>query len=748
MSIDKQKIKKKIILTIVQCSSCFLICVGIFAYLGEYLSWKNYDFVLKNFGGKIDKPSDDVVLILIDDATLSVGNSVGLGRWPWPRSIYFEILDYINKTDPPRAIFFDLLFTESDVTEPKNDIIFAEAISQAGNIFHNAIIEPEIERKIPQVLDKDIMENLSIPVKNVEIINKYLEPNNENFFPIPCLRSNVPCGTSSKEINTMTTTPESIIKGIAIASVKSDSDGMYRRSKLFHRYGEHYFPSMTLSAIMAYGMDPEITVNKNSLTVGKYTIPIGKTGYYSVNYHSKNRITSYSMGAILTSIAYMNKGEADKILIPPEIFKDKIVIIGISAVAGMDLKNTPIAPSTPGPEIHANIISNIIQNNHIIQQSTAGTLLSSLAIIIACSLIVIFFESSIIQGLGVLFTLIGYFAVSTLLFPTTNYLSNTFFVTFSGFLSSIVSFVYLSLTEGAEKRKYSKILSNMIDPSIVNEALKDLESLKKGGEKKITAFFSDVASFSTISEKLSSADLASLLNEYLSAMTLILKHNGGTLDKYIGDAIVGIFGAPLDLEKSEISAVKSAIEMRKKMKDLQELWKSQNAYCPEAQEMHFRIGLNTGIAKVGFMGTSELASYTMMGDTVNLAARLEAAGKDYAVDILISENTKVAIDQEIFVRLLDAVRVKGKNEPVLIYEVIGYINDIDPNTIQAVNAYEEGFNLYRARNFDLAIDKFQECQTLLGRKDYSSQLLIARCKFYKEQTPPETWDGVFTRTHK
>jgi adenylate cyclase len=164
--------------------------------------------------------------------------------------------------------------------------------------------------------------------------------------------------------------------------------------------------------------------------------------------------------------------------------------------------------------------------------------------------------------------------------------------------------------------------------------------------------------------------------------------------------------------------------------------------------MHFRIGLNSGPAKVGFMGTENLASYTMMGDTVNLAARLEAAGKDYGVEILVSEMTKNKIKDEMFLRQVDAVRVKGKAEPVLIYELIGKMGDIPQNIIESVGLYNEAFNLYRQCKWDEAIAKFNESGKARGALDKSAKLLISRCLEYKDSPPPENWDGVFTRTHK
>jgi adenylate cyclase len=299
-----------------------------------------------------------------------------------------------------------------------------------------------------------------------------------------------------------------------------------------------------------------------------------------------------------------------------------------------------------------------------------------------------------------------------------------------------------------EREKIKGILGSMIDPVVVAEAMKDMQALKRGGEKNITAFFSDIASFSTISEKLSSPDLAALLNEYLSAMTIILKEHEGVLDKYIGDAIVGIYNSPIDVDDHAFKATMASIRMQAKLVDLRKEWILQKKFIPEAQAMKFRIGLNTGFAKVGFMGTDALASYTMMGDTVNLAARLEAAGKDYGVSILASDAVYDQIKDRIFTRRLDVVRVKGKHQPVTLYQVICPKGKENDRHADFVHRYEKGIAAYLEQAWDKAIGLFNEAQRVLNSSDKSSKLLIERCLSYKTVPPPADWDGVFTRTSK
>ena len=222
----------------------------------------------------------------------------------------------------------------------------------------------------------------------------------------------------------------------------------------------------------------------------------------------------------------------------------------------------------------------------------------------------------------------------------------------------------------------------------------------------------------------------------------------GTLDKYIGDAVVGIFGAPIDRKEHYLEAARASLEMLQKLEELKAFWTKNNMYIKDAQNMNIRIGLNTGLAKVGFMGTDSLASYTMMGDTVNLAARLEAAGKDYGVNILISQMTKTKVEAEMFTKKMDAVVVKGKTEPVLIYELIGKNGEVPKHLVEATELYEEAFQLHLNRSWEKAIQKFQESIKAKGKKDKAASMLIERCEFYITNPPPENWNGSFVRTHK
>ncbi len=724
-----------------------LLIIPLQLLLGKYMYNKTFDFMVSNIGGKIKMPHDDVLLILIDQNAMVLGEELGFGRWPWPRNIYHDLLIYLNESNGPKAIFMDIMFASRDKTDDQNDPLFAQAIAENGNVFHNVFFQHNDETDKIIYLPDDVVQNFALTIENGDMLNFTHDVHNEYEMPLACLRADVPCDTPQYA----TEDAQPICAGLSIALSSPDADGVYRRVKALHRYNDRDYPSLALSAVLAHQNLGNVVeaVGKQTLKAGKHRIPLSKEKEYLINYHVKERIPDYSMSIVLESAISYFSGDSENVTLAPEFFDDKIVIIGVSAIGGQDLKTTPIDERTPGPEIHANMISNLLQDNHITQVHSFAALLTSLLLMVITVYLVVFSQHPFIKIASNVAIYTVYAVVTFIVFSMTNYLLHTFFTLSTGIIATTGSYMFLSFTEGAERRKYSRILGNMIDPAIVHEALNDLDSLKKGGEKYITAFFSDVASFSTISEKLTSAELAALLNEYLSAMTVVLKQHYGTLDKYIGDAIVGIFGAPVEIEGTALHACRASLDMHNQLKVLHEKWVRDNAYCKEAQSMLFRIGLNTGIAKVGFMGTEQLASYTMMGDTVNLASRLEAAGKDYGVTTLVSESTAGEAGDEMFMRRIDRVRVKGKLKPVDIYELISRKGEAPREIVEYSELYEQGFNLYQNRDWTGAVKFFRQSLKAKGaQKDKAVSMLIARCNYYKRNGPPEDWDGAFTRTHK
>ncbi len=701
------------------------------------------DFRYVNFNPN-NKFTDKLVIVDIDENSLTTyANTPLFGRWPWNRKVYPPILQYIAEGGA-KMILFDIMFFE----ETQDDADLIRMTMGLGNVSHAITIKTEdLNESELKPYHDSVPENIlkqSIFVENFEELG--IIQNNLLNFP-----------SASFVEGRQKYLLADFAPFVHVVTYSADGDGVARKAYPVFNYLGKIYPSLGIQAYHAmYPIHKYIASRENLRLVQEdgniKDIPLNTKGQYRLHYYNKetlDKLNRIGISGVIDTIRALQAGEIkddSQGKVPKSSFQDKIVIIGTSAASTYDVRLTPYGDQ-PGFTYYAVFISNLFEN-HILTSPPKFLWIFILGVFLPFAIYFsLFYQNVVLRVILPLLVFIAYPILSFVVFKFNIHLPLAEFI-ISYPVVVLNCMAYLSLTEGAERRKYNKILSNMVDPTIVSEALKDLDALKKGGEKEITAFFSDVAGFSTISEQLSSIELAALLNEYLSAMTIILKENKGTLDKYIGDAIVGIFGAPIERPNHFLEAAKASLEMLDKLAELKQYWKEHNKYIPDAQEMNIRIGLNTGKAKVGFMGTDNLASYTMMGDTVNLAARLEAAGKDYGVSILISENTKVRIEKEFFTRELDLVRVKGKNEPIRIYELISTMSNINPIIQESTEIYEEAFQFYLKRDWSKAIRLFEESKKRKGQKDKAVDMLVERCEFYLKNPPEESWDGVFTRTHK
>lgn len=289
-----------------------------------------------------------------------------------------------------------------------------------------------------------------------------------------------------------------------------------------------------------------------------------------------------------------------------------------------------------------------------------------------------------------------------------------------------------------ERDKVRNLLGKVVSPDVATELLKSKE-LKLGGEERtMTAFFSDIAGFTSISEKMEPAGVVDLLNEYLSAMSDIIYEFGGTVDKYIGDAIVAFWGAPLAVENHPELCVKAAVAMQKKLMELRASWRVQGR-----PELFIRAGINTGRMVVGNMGSKDRMDYTIVGDAVNLAARLEGANKHYGANILTSEFTQVHIREKFLVRELDIVRVEGKEEPVRIFEVIDHIENASKEQRDFVRLFEHALSAFRNLDLERAEELFKTCHEYSRTSDKACELYLRRIAKLRLSPPPEGWDKVY-----
>ena len=369
-------------------------------------------------------------------------------------------------------------------------------------------------------------------------------------------------------------------------------------------------------------------------------------------------------------------------------------------------------------------------------------------------------RASIVQFCG-LVLLVGYVFFGFWTFSGTHVIWPITTPACAGISTSFVGLAAMVVIEQNAKGKLKGMFGSYVSSDLVEQMVESGEEPKLGGEETaITAFFSDVQAFSSFSELLTPTGLVDLMNEYLTAMTNILQEERGTLDKYIGDAIVAMYGAPIPMADHAYQAVRTSILMQQKQIELRDKWKSEGDKWPDiVAKMQTRIGCNTGTATVGNMGALDRFNYTMMGDMVNLAARCESGAKSYGAYIMITEETKLASEKtkdDIAFRYLDKIIVKGRTQPVAMYEPTGFISDLNQKTQDCLDCFRSGIDKYLAQDWDGALQMFEKAKQLEpnqpgitpGVVDNPSMILIDRCQVMKENPPGDDWDGVYVMTTK
>jgi adenylate cyclase len=729
---------------------------------------------------KYTPPDPRIVIVDIDQKSQE-----GLGKWPFSRSNFATMLDVLRE-DGAKVVGFDITFDKPDQTaapvralaerlekrkatgqaiDPKleeevkalaaeydADRQFSAAIQRFSNVVLGNFFFPkeELQGTDQATLDSyaDLVQWYSLAQNSlnpptgkqdfVSLMQRY-EANNILYT---ATMANIPALLSPDNNNAAT---------MGFFNVLPDADGVLRRSLLvvpFERsskLGEaELYGSLEVQTIRLYlGVPAEqLTVNYNqtgivSLQFGdKLQVKPDNIGRLAVNYRGPER-----------TYPYYSVVDVAQRKVPPGTFKDKIVLVGASATGIGDLRTPPYGGITyPGVEVHANAIDNML--NHEALTRGAAQELSDLALILFFGIPVGIWMALVAPrwmwfGLSFLvpLALIDYGAFLrgwwlNFSVPALTLVSNVLLVS-----------LYRALVEEKEKRRIRTAFGQYLSPEVIRRLLRN-PKLVEPKKTEITVMFSDIRGFTTISENLDAQDLALFLNQYLSDMTGLVFEYQGTLDKYIGDAVMAFWGAPFEVDDHAISACTSALKMMQRVREMQREWQAQGK-----PQLDIGIGLNSGVASVGNMGSALRYGYTALGDTVNLSSRLEGLNKDYGTHIIVNETTYAATREAKFVyRELDLIRVKGKTHPVMIYELIGrsgeenlYGNIADVQL--RLDQFAQGRNLYRARRWEEAQSVFQK---MIDKwpDDGPARTYWKRCQEYLFDEPPSGWDGVFTMTHK
>lgn len=694
-----------------------------------------------------DTIDERIVIVDIDENSLAE-----VGRWPWGRDKLATIVDNLFNLYEADVVGFDIVFAEKDTS---SGLEMFEQLAQ-NSLKNNAQYQQALDEIRPSLKHDEIFAD-SLIGKNV-VLGYYFktklqqgETGVTGLLPPALTRMDIqwserlPINNALGYGGNLEILQSAARSGGYFDNPFVDADGVFRRVPLVQSYEGYLFASLALAVTQAYldsgGVELEVETEGTrgdkeyyaleTIKLKDHHIPVDANGAVFVPYRGRQGSFPYIPAHEVLS------GNAD-----PLALKDKIVLVGTTAPGLLDLRSTPVQNIYPGVEVHANIISGILDDR--IKHKAAWTvgyefvLLVIIAIAMALLLPLL---SPLLAAVGTL-GLTGIVLAGTFI----AWYSNLILPLASPLLLILMMFImhmsYGFFIESRGKRQLAHLFGHYIPPELVDEMSESPEQYSLEGEnREMTVLFSDVRGFTSISEGMDPKQLTQLMNALLTPMTRVIHKNRGTIDKYMGDAIMSFWGAPLADSEHARHALYAAMEMMDELKIMQEDFKQRGW-----PEVDIGIGINTGDMNVGNMGSEFRMAYTVLGDAVNLGSRLEGLTKNYGVNIIVSETTKNVIPEFVF-RELDLVRVKGKNEPVAIFEPVGHKNDLDKSITSELTAYKQALRYFRAQSWDKAEpDFFNLNRTHPERLLY--QVYLDRIAVYRKEPPGENWDGVFTHTTK
>lgn len=654
--------------------------MAIFAAILSYLDPLN-SWHLKIANGLYtkDNPSDDIVIIGIDE--VSTTDESGLGRFgSWSRAHYKQAIENLENAGA-KVIGLDFYLTEKQTSITEDYI--------------KKIIEnPEDIKNYSPLLDNP--EDLDL----AETLAKY---------------SNIVLAANDKLI---TGSPLPIFinhdgEEIGLVNVTVDEDGVIRRTPIENGFDLKIAQKYSPTAIDTY----EIQLENNNMLINYFAGP-------------------YEYNSIPFVEVYRDNFDQSRI-------EGKIALIGITTQKIKDHFGTPkdTKIEMPGVEVRANAIQTILSQEYLQNQSQLSKIFTIILLALAVALILSFLNIWLATAIILAITG-GYFGYAHIMYSRGTILNMIYpFITIA--VAYVATLAYKYFAELREKKYVKTAFGRYLSPNVMSEVLKHPDLLHLGGTKRnVTVFFSDIANFTTMSEGLQPEALVSQINDYLGAMTDIIMDLGGTLDKYVGDAIVAYFGAPLDMADHAAKACEAAIRMREKLPQLHKKWQAEGKPLAD-----FRIGINTGYVVVGNVGCEKRFDYTILGDEVNLGSRLEGANKKYDTHTMISEATLSVVGDGFIVRELDLLRVKGKNKPVKVYELISRNGALSGEGQELLDRYNAGMALYWKREFGEALKEFDAALSVYA-EDGPSKVYRQRCEVLRDFPPAPDWDGVFEMHEK
>ena len=703
--------------------------------------------------------SGQVVVVAIDEKSLQE-----IGQWPWSRILMAELIETLGRQgarvigldiawpEPERRSgVLDALYEEQQSFSPTSllrelkaeleglalenprmdgflrevirtvhpDQVLARAIEESGRVVVGDFLfmKPEESQGVAR-LDPEGSRGWLAKMQ-YPVVRSHGAPPQELPVPRPFgPKGNIPPITRAA-------------KAIGYFNMIPDPDGVVRAAPMVMCLGEDTIAPLALQTLRHATDHSWLVLELESYGVAGIQweggwIPTSEEGFIIINYRGKARTFPY-----LSAVDVL-RGTAGE-----EQIKDKIVLVGAVATGIFDLRVTPLDPVFPGVEVHATIIDNILRGDYI-QRPGWVSLVDILVLLCLGALLGALYPRVGVLGGGLFMAgvFVGQLYLNTQVLIQRGYWLNAMYPSLLVPLSYLGVTVHKYLMEEREKRRLKGAFQVYVAPAVVQEILRDPSRLKLGGEQRVlTVLFSDIRGFTSIAEGLSPEELVLLLNEYLTEMTHVVFRHEGTLDKYIGDAIMAIYGAPLPQPDHPLRACHSAMEMLEALGSLRQRWELKGL-----PELDIGIGINTGEMVVGNMGSERRFDYTVMGDHVNLASRLEGLNKQYGTHVLVSEFTACHLGGRFACREVDLVRVKGKSKPVRIYELLGSRSSISGDS-SWLELFAQGLELYRQMRWDEAHGCFARVLEL-SPQDGPSKLYLQRCKALRASPPAGPWDGV------
>jgi len=727
-----------------------LVFIGHAAKIYQFTFLEQLDSIIYDARLRFTMPGtvdNRIVIVDIDEKSLAEE-----GRWPWSRNRLALLVDKLFDRYSAAIAGFDMVFADKDES---SGLLVLEDLSQKqfkdDPQFQAALARVRPQLEYDQIFAASLKKHpvlLGYYFTNEEVAGKYVAV---NTLPSPVL----PAGSfPGKGIQFVTwdgyganlSELQQAASGAGhINPIYDAADGVNRRVPMLAKYKDAYYEPLSLAMVRAllgfpkvepgYATDPLLRMGLGAkdfsrlefLKVGPLRIPVDENVAALVPYRGRQG-----------SFKYVSATDVLNDRLDPAELKDKIVLIGTTAPGLKDLRSTPVGRAFPGVEIHANLIAGMLDGN--IKEKPPYVRGAEVVLLVFAGI-----------GLTLLMPLLspirwGLFTLIVLLFVlTTNIVAwhyGNLVLPMASVLLLILGLFALNMSygyfkESRIKRQFADLFGQYVPPELVDKMSEDPKRYSmEGKSQELSVLFSDVRDFTSISEGLEPKELAAFVNEYLTTMTHIIRAHRGTLDKYIGDAIMAFWGAPVNDPDHPRNAVISALEMQATARQLREQFKARGW-----PEIRLGVGINTGVMVVGDMGSAVRKAYTVMGDSVNLASRLEGLCKEYGADIIVSEMTKDVVSGIVY-RELDQVRVKGKDEPVLIYEPLGYEGQVDEVVLDELTLFQRVLKLYRAQNWDLA-----ELQLINLRKmaptAHLYQLFLERIKKLRTNPPKPGWTGVW-----